>query len=98
MVVAAACKYVANKVASAKGQYVSARKRMKCMRRTHDDSMDLFLLMTRLFKEWVPRDLFGAIQMRSQVSTMMVNAPGIDVGFLLGRELTWRKAKRYRAG
>jgi hypothetical protein len=46
-----------------------------------------------LFKEWVPRDLFGAIQMRSQVfSTMMVNAPGLYVGFLLGRELTWRKA------
>ena len=30
--------------------------------------------------------------MRSQVSMMMVNAPGIYVGFLLGRELTWRKA------
>ena len=53
--------------------------------------MERFLLMARLFKEWVPRDLFGAIQMRSQVSMMMVNAPGIYVGFLLGRELTWRK-------
>jgi len=54
--------------------------------------MERFLLMARLFKEWVPRDLFGAIQMRSQVSMMMVNAPGIYVGFLMGRELTWRKA------
>ena len=33
-----------------------------------------------------------AIQMRSQVSMTMVNAPGIYVGFLLGRELTRRKA------
>jgi hypothetical protein len=71
---------------------VSACKRRKCMRRTHDDSMERFLLMARLFKEWVPRDLFWAIQMRSQVSMMMVNAPRNYVGFLMGRELTWRKA------
>ena len=62
------------------------------MRRAHDDSMERFRLMARLFKEWVPKDPFGAIQMRSQVSMMMVNTPGIYVGFLLGRELTWRKA------
>ena len=48
--------------------------------------------MARLYKEWVPRDLFGAIQMRSQVSMMMVNVPGIYVCFLMGRELSWRKA------
>jgi len=81
-------KHVASKVASAKGQDVSAW----CMRRTQEDSMERFILMARLFKEWVPRDLFWAIQMRSQVSMMMVNAPGIYVGFLMGRELTWRKA------
>ena len=39
-----------------------------------------------------PQGSVRAIQMRSQVSMMMVNAPGIYVGFLLGRELTWRKA------
>ena len=39
-----------------------------------------------------PQGSVRAIQMRSQVSMMMVNAPGIDVGFLMGRELTWRKA------
>ena len=54
--------------------------------------MERFRLLARLFKEWVPRDLVGAIQMRSQVSMMMVNAPGIYVGFLMGRERTWRKA------
>ena len=48
--------------------------------------MERFLLMARLFNEWVPRDLFGAIQMRSQASMMVVNAPRIYVGFLLGRE------------
>ena len=85
-------KYVASKVASAKGQDVSACKRRKCMRRTPDDSMERFRRMARLFKEWVPKDLFGAIQMRNQVSMMMVNAPRIYVGFLLGRELTWRQA------
>ena len=84
-------KHVASKVASAKGQDVSARKRLKCTRRTQEDAIDRFILMARLFKEWVPRDLFGAIQMRSQVSMMMVNAPGIYVGCLLGRGLTWRK-------
>ena len=39
-----------------------------------------------------PQGSVRAIQMRSQVSMMMVNAPRIYVGFLLGRELTWRKA------
>ena len=84
--------YVARKVASAKDQYVSARKRRKRLRRAHDESMERLRLMAGLFKEWVPRDLVAAIQMRSQVSTLMVNAPGIYVGLLLGRELTWRKA------
>ena len=60
-------KYEASKVASAKGQDVSACKRLKCTRRTHDDSTERCLLMARLFKEWLSRDLFGAIQMRSQV-------------------------------
>ena len=69
-------KHVASKVASAKGQDVSACKRLKCLRRTQYDSMERFLLMARLFKEWVPRDMFGAIQMRSQVSMLMVNAHG----------------------
>ena len=71
-------KYVASKVASAKGQYVSECKRLKCMRRTQYDSMERFLLMARLFKEWAPRDLFGAIQMRSQFSMLMVNASDIE--------------------
>ena len=61
-------KYVASKFVSAKGQDVSACKRRKCTRRTPDDSMERFGLMARLFKEWVPRDLFWAIQMRSQDS------------------------------
>ena len=52
-------KHVASKVASAKGQDVSARKRRKCMRRTPDDSMERFHRMAGLFKEWAPRDLFG---------------------------------------
>ena len=51
--------YMASRVASAKGQDVSACNRLKCMRRTRDDSMGRFLIMARLFKEWVPRDLFG---------------------------------------
>ena len=48
--------------------------------------------MAGLLKEWVPKDLFGDMQMRSQVSKMMVSATKIYVGFLLGREHTWRKA------
>ena len=71
---------------------VSECKRRKCMHRTPDDYMERFRLMARLFKEWVPKDRLGAIHMRSQVSMLMVNARGIDVGFLLGRELTWRQA------
>ena len=59
--------YVASKIASAKCQGLSACKRRKCMRRAPDDSMERFRLMALLFKEWVPKDLFGAIQMRSQV-------------------------------
>jgi hypothetical protein len=51
--------YVASKVASAKGQDVSACKRRKCMRMTPDDSMERCRLMAGLFKEWVPKDLFG---------------------------------------
>ena len=47
--------------------------------------------MAELFKEWVPMDLVGAIQMRREVS-MFMHAPGIYVGFLLGRERTWRQA------
>ena len=39
-----------------------------------------------------PQGSVRAIQMRCQVSMMMVNASRIYVGFLLGRELTWRKA------
>ena len=85
-------KYVASKVASAKGQDVSACKRRKCVRRTHDGSMERFLLMARMFKALVPRDLFGAIQMRSQVSMIMLNAPRTYVDLLLGREFGWRKA------
>ena len=54
--------------------------------------MERFISMARLFKEWVPRDLFGAIQMRSQVFHDDGERPGIYVGFLMGRELTWRKA------
>ena len=54
--------------------------------------MERFRLMAGLCKEWVPKDLFGEIQMRSQVSMIMVSAPWICVGLLLGRELTWRKA------
>ena len=57
------------------------------MRRALDDSMERFRLMAG-----VPRDLFGAIQMQSQVSMLMVNAPGIYVGFLFARAHTWRKA------
>ena len=48
--------------------------------------------MAELFKEWAPRDLVGAIQMRREVSMMMVNAQKIYVGLLLGRERTWRQA------
>ena len=48
--------------------------------------------MAELFKEWVPKDLVRAIQMRREVSMLMVNAQGICVGFLLGRERTWRRA------
>ena len=83
---------MASKVASAKGQDVFACKRQKCLRRAPDDSMERFRLLAELFKEWVPRDLVGAIQMRREASMMMVNAPGIYVGFLLGRERTWRQA------
>ena len=84
--------YMASRVAIAKGQDVSACKRRKCLRRAPDDSMERFRLLAELFKEWVPRDLVGAIQMRREVSMLMVNAPRIYVGFLLGRERTWRQA------
>ena len=52
-------KYVASKMASANGKDVSACKRRKCMRKTLDESMERLCLMAGLFKEWVPRDLFG---------------------------------------
>ena len=84
-------KYLARSVASAKGQDVSACKRRKCLRRAPDDSLERFQLLADLFKEWTPRDLVGAIQMRREVSTMMVNAPGIYPGFMWGCEHTWRK-------
>ena len=75
-------KHVASKVASAKGQDASACKRLKCMRRAHDDSMARLFLMAQLFKEWVPRDMFGAIQMRSQVFHDDGERPR-DLGWLL---------------
>ena len=59
--------YMASRVPSAKGQDVSARKRRKCLRRVPDDSMERFRLLAELFKEWVPRDLVGAIQIRRAV-------------------------------
>ena len=83
---------MACRVASAKGQDVSACKRRKSLRRAPADSMERFRLLVELCKEWAPRDLVGAIQMKRDVSMMMVNAPGIYVGFLLGRERTWRQA------
>ena len=52
-------KSMASKVASAKGQDVSACKRRKCLRRAPDDLMERSRLMAELFKEWAPRDLVG---------------------------------------
>ena len=84
---------MASRVASAKGQDVfAACKRRTCLSRAPADSMERFRLMAELFKEWVPRDLVRAIQMRREVSMMMVNAPGIYAFFLFGRERAWRKA------
>ena len=83
---------VASKISSANGQDLSACNRRKCMRITHVDWMERLCLMAGLFKEWVPRDLFGPSRCRVRFSMMMVHAPGIYVGLLLGRELTWREA------
>ena len=47
-------KYMASRVASAKGQDVSACKRRKCLRRASVDSMERFRPLAELFKEWAP--------------------------------------------
>ena len=62
------------------------------MRRTPDDFDGEIVFHGRIVRGVGPQGSVRAIQMRCQVSMMMVNAPRIYVGFLLGRELTWRKA------
>ena len=49
-------------------------------------------MLTVIFKGWRPRDFTGAVKRRGQAAMMIVQAPGMYVAFLMGREHPWRDA------
>ena len=83
-------KTVACQVAQVMGRDGGPLVRWKCARRSAVDAIDRFKLLTAMFKGWRPRDLVGAVQRRAQATMMMVQAPGLYVAFLMGREHAWR--------
>ena len=66
--------------------------RKKSKRRPMMEAIRRFKLLTAIFKGWLPRDLDGAVKRRAQAAMMMVQAPGMYVAFLMGREHSWRDA------
>ena len=85
-------KAVARKIANARGRELATCKRKKNKRRARAESMERFKVKAEMFSGWVPRDLDWTIRMRGRAAMMMVSAPGIYVGFLMGRERAWREA------
>ena len=85
-------KLLASKIAEAKGVGRVKTLRKKCDRRSVDDAMHRFKILASCMKGWVPRDLTGAISRRGQAASMIVQAPGVYVAYLYGREHSWRDA------
>lgn len=85
-------KAVAHKIAKAQGRELAQCKREKNKRRAPAETIRRFKVLAEMFKGWLPRDLTCAIQMRGRAAMAMVNAPGIYIGFLMGRERAWREA------
>ena len=86
---------VAGMIAKAIGTDVDGCKRKKCRRSTPAESMERCRKLLKMLPGWTPRDVTGAVRMRGSVAQMIVNAPGIYVGWLMGREHAWREALRH---
>ena len=85
-------KHLARKIAKTMGNQAAPRWRKKRDRRPVTETMERFKMLTEIFKGWRPRDLSGAVQRRGQAAMMIVQAPGMYVAFLMGREHQWRDA------
>ena len=85
-------RYVASMIAEAKGVTEGQTLRKKCERRSVAEAMHRFRVLTSSMEGWVPRDITGAVQRRGQAASMIVQAPGVYVAFLYGREHSWRDA------
>ena len=82
----------ANKIAKVVGHDTDALERKKCNRRPLMETMQRFKLLVAIFRGWCPRDVAGAVKRRDKAAMMMVQAPGLYVAFLMGREHSWRDA------
>ena len=82
----------ASKIAKVVGHEIGALERKKCNRRPLVETMQRFKLLAAIFKGWCPRDVTGAVKRRGKAAMMMVQAPGMYVAFLMGREHSWRDA------
>ena len=82
----------ASKIAKVVGHDASALERKKCNRRPLNEAIQRFKLLADIFKGWCPRDVTGAVKRRGKAAMMMVQAPGMYVAFLMGREHSWRDA------
>ena len=83
----------ASKIAKVVGHESGALERKKCNRRPLTESMQRFkLLVAAIFEGWCPRDVTGAVKRRAKAAMMIVQAPGLYVAFLMGREHSWRDA------
>ena len=82
----------ASKIAKVVGNGTYALERKKCNRRPVMETMQRFKLLATIFKGWCPRDVTGAVKRRGKAAMMMVQAPGLYVAFLIGREHSWRDA------
>ena len=82
----------ARKIAKVVGHESGALERKKCNRRPLTESMQRFKLLVAIFKGWCPRDVAGAVKRRAKAAMMIVQAPGMYVAFLMGREHSWRDA------
>ena len=82
----------ASNIAKVMGHETCALERKKCNRRPVMETMQRFKLLAAIFKGWCPRDVTGAVKRRGKAAMMMVQAPGMYVAFLMGREHSWRDA------
>ena len=83
---------LAGQIAEATGSDSGSLMRKKCNRRPMRETLQRFTLLTTIFKGWLPRDITEAVKRRGQAAMMMVQAPGMYVAFLKGREHAWRDA------